>query len=134
MKLLFFDNKIPNWLNEFDMKFLSSISFEDNFKLFLSFSNNILDTPLNLNTTNVKNFRERFDEIKLFDKFCSKNEGFDLNERLYDITLIIHHDNSKNEKYRITTDFPENWIIFGILLKDLLGFDVLNMECLKPPE
>ena len=38
-EVAFFNNKIPNWLNEFDMEFLSSISFEDNFKLFLSFSN-----------------------------------------------------------------------------------------------
>lgn len=130
-EVAFFDNKIPNWLNEFDMEFLSSISFEDNFKLFLSFSKNILDADLNINTVNVENFQKNIDKINLFDKFSSKEECFDLKKRLYDISIIIHYDNSKNEKYRITNEFPEDWITFGILLKDLLGFDVLNIEGLK---
>ena len=73
-EVAFFNHNIPNWLNEFDMEFLTSISFEDNFKLFLSFSKNILDADLNINTVNVENFQKNIIKINLFDKFSSKEE------------------------------------------------------------
>ncbi len=48
-KIAFFDSRVPIWVDEFDEDSLNFFSFEDNFKVFLEFSNDFSNNKCALN-------------------------------------------------------------------------------------
>lgn len=89
-KIAFFDNRIPKWIDEFDEEFLSSRSFDDNFNLFLTFSENVPNVDFKLKTNEINNFQRDFEKLHLFDNYNPKpNPKCPAMDELCKIEIII---------------------------------------------
>ena len=73
-------------------------------------------------------FLGSFNELELFDDF--ESERFLLFEKLeviYSCVVIIYSTDGYHE-YSFKNNFPKNWVRFGEILEDLVGFDVLHLN------
>lgn len=76
-------------------------------------------------------FLHNFNELKLFDDFEGEDFSyFEKLELIYSCNVIIYSTDNF-EEYSFKTDFPKNWVKFGELLFDLVGFDVLHLDYQK---
>lgn len=73
-------------------------------------------------------FLGRFNDLKLFDNYQSeKFSYFEKVEMIYSCIVIIYSSDGY-EEYSFKNNFPPNWIEFGQILCDFLGFDVLHLN------
>lgn len=73
-------------------------------------------------------FLHDFEELKLFDGF--ESERFLLFEKLeiiYSCVVIIYFTDGYQE-FSFKNNFPKNWLRFGEIIHDLVGFDVLHLN------
>lgn len=84
-----------------------------------------------LSDEQIDKFRHDFDNLKLFDDFLSEEFSyFEKIELIYSCNVIIYSSDNYAE-YSFKNNFPENWIGFGEILKELFGFDVLHLNYQK---
>ena len=84
-----------------------------------------------LSDEQIDKFRHDFDNLKLFDDFQSEEFSyFEKIELIYSCNVIIYSSDNYAE-YSFKNNFPENWIGFGEILKELFGFDVLHLNYQK---
>lgn len=76
-------------------------------------------------------FLHKFNALNLFENF--KGEEFSYFEKLELIYScnVIFYSTDNFEEYSFKTNFPKNWVNFGQLLFDLVGFDVLHLNYQK---
>ena len=73
-------------------------------------------------------FLGSFNELDLFEDF--ESERFLLFEKLeviYSCVVIIYSTDGYHE-YSFKNNFPKNWVRFGEILRNLVGFDVLHLN------
>ena len=76
-------------------------------------------------------FLHGFNELNLFDDFEGEEFSyFEKIELIYSCNVIIYSTDNF-EEYSFKTGFPKNWVKFGQLLFDLVGFDVLHLNYQK---
>ena len=78
--------------------------------------------------TKADKFLHDFDKLNLFEGF--ESEEFLLFEKLeviYSCVVIIYSSDGYFE-YSFKNNFPEKWTEFGLMLEDLVGFDVLHLN------
>ncbi len=73
-------------------------------------------------------FLSDFDELELFDDFESERFlYFSKLELIYSCIVVIYSTDGYAE-YSFKNNFPKNWAVFGEILQDLFGFDVLHLD------
>lgn len=73
-------------------------------------------------------FLHDFEKLKLFDSFESEEFlYFSKIELIYSCIVIVYSTDGYAE-YSFKNNFPDNWIKFGEILKELFGFDVLHLN------
>ena len=76
----------------------------------------------------VDRFRHDWQNLKLFDGFESEEFlYFSKIELIYSCIVIVYSTDGYAE-YSFKNNFPKNWIEFGKILNDMLGFDVLHLN------
>ena len=76
-------------------------------------------------------FLHRYDELKLFEGFESEEFSYFEKLELIYVCNVIVYSTDNFEEYSFKTNFPENWVQFGQILFDLVGFDVLHLNYQK---
>lgn len=73
-------------------------------------------------------FMDDFNDLKLFDGFAGEDfTYFEKIELIYSCKVIIYSTDNY-EEYSFKNNFPQNWIRFGEILRDLFDFDVLHLN------
>lgn len=76
----------------------------------------------------IDRFLYDFNSLNLFDGFESEEFSyFEKIELIYSCNVVIY-STDKFEEYSFKNNFPDNWIKFGEILKDLFSFDVLHLN------
>ena len=76
----------------------------------------------------IDKFRSDFNNLELFKDFQSENFSyFEKIELIYSCKVIIYSTDNY-EEYNFKNNFPDNWIKFGEILKELFKFDVLHLN------
>ena len=76
----------------------------------------------------IDKFRSDFYNLELFKDFHSENFSyFEKIELIYSCKVIIYSTDNY-EEYNFKNNFPDNWIKFGEILKELFKFDVLHLN------
>ena len=131
-KNAFYDlNHFFNLSYENDDLGLKDYKFHSKFKEFMS--ENIIE----LTEESIEKFNRDFLNLKMVEKLQEINDET-LNKGLtfYEPCIInrcsVKIEYSDNEKeYSFVNHYPNNWIKFGKIIENLVGFDVLNIENLK---
>lgn len=124
------DKKIP-------MDYYKSISSLENYKLNVMFWESSNYKLKYFTDVELINFLEEFEELDMFNDIAldeSKSyfdEKFYYIDKLFKCSVEIYYENFDVERFKFRNHFPEKWIDFGNILRDLVGFDVLNIENLK---
>lgn len=84
-----------------------------------------------LDDEKIDKFRYDFDNLELFKDFESENFSYFEKIELTYVCNIIIYSTDNYEEYSFKNNFPQNWIMFGELLKELFGFDVLHLNYQK---
>lgn len=84
-----------------------------------------------LSDLQVDEFLHDFKSLKLFEGFESEDFSyFEKIELIYSCNVIIYSTDNY-EEYGFKNNFPEKWIEFGEILRNLFGFDVLHLNYQK---
>ncbi|MBQ6100577.1 MAG: hypothetical protein IJL02_12195 [Methanobrevibacter sp.] len=80
---------------------------------------------------NANQFLHDFNDLNLFENFESeKFLYFEKLELIYSCIVIIYSDDGYYE-YSFKNNFPKDWVKFGEILQNLVGFDVLHLNYQK---
>ena len=89
---------------------------------------NMTSTIYKITNTQIEKFLEKFNKLDLFKDFKSQEFSyFEKIELIYSCNVIIYSSDNF-EEYSFKTNFPNNWIRFGEILKELFNFDVLHLN------
>ena len=92
---------------------------------------NMTSTIYKLTDSQIDGFRHDFDNLRLFEGYESEDFSyFEKLELIYSCNVIIYSTDSY-EEYSFKNNYPQKWIEFGELLKDLFDFDVLHLNYQK---
>ena len=114
-------------------KFLveSSLCDDSWIDILVDLRNKMTSEIRKFNQEDADKFLHEFDQLSLFDNFESENFSyFEKIELIYSCNVIIYSTDNF-EEYSFKNNFPLNWIRFGEILYDLLGFDVLHLNYQK---
>jgi hypothetical protein len=118
------------------MDFYKSRSSKENHKLNVKFWKSSNYKLIYLTEKQLNDFLNDFERLDLFENFKpSISKGF--RDKFGNIDMLskcsveIFYENDDVEKFKFVDIFPKNWIGFGKILENLVGFDVLNIENLK---
>ena len=92
---------------------------------------NMTSTIYKLTDSQIDGFRHDFDNLRLFEGYESEDFSyFEKLELIYSCNVIIYSTDSY-EEYSFKNNYPQKWIEFGEILKDLFDFDVLHLNYQK---
>ena len=114
-------------------KFLSESDLCDDswISILSELRRNMTSEIRHFNFKQADNFLYGFNGLELFKNFESKKFSyFEKIELIYSCNVIIYSSDNY-EEYSFKNNFPDNWVKFGELLKDLFKFDVLHLDYQK---
>ena len=127
-----FENK-KAW-NEFDSSGIDKNSFFDDvnkYPIVNLFNNKVSDKKHPLKKENIERFFIDFNKLNICNELKKINEenstGIDFVNNVY----IIFYFKDSWKEFIINFEFPEMWEDFALILKRLVGFDVLNISFSK---
>ena len=99
-------------------------NYKSNCKIYNKTADNVLKDEIKLDKKKFEKFLEEFKKLELTD-----SDRFFTFDRTLVNTVAVTDSNGRNHMFMI--DCPEKWFKLGELLKDLVGFDILNIEASK---
>lgn len=118
------------------MDFYKSQSSKENHKLNVKFWKSSNYKLIYLTEKQLDDFLNDFESLDLFENYKpSISKGF--SDKFGNIGMLskcsveIFYENDDVEKFKFVDNFPKNWIGFGKILENLVGFDVLNIGNLR---
>lgn len=92
---------------------------------------NLTENIFLLKDENIKNFFVDFNKLKIYDELERVNGDYLRGISFSDNVTVIFYFKDSIKKFEIIFEFPRIWKDFALILKNLVGFDVLNMSFSK---